>query len=612
MPLPLEDLLHPLAGGTQGENLRYSPVYDKIREARQEEEDDTNQGEWQRTRKKADVAAVIKLAADALTAKSKDLQVAVWLSEAAIRKEGFTALPGCLNLLRELQVNFWETLYPELEDGNPEFRATPQEWFAARCDYLLRRIPLTQKGLDWVNYHEAHDTTRERSAMAGRGSDDEKRQARDKAVSEREAAAREFDEAFATTPKSFYITASSHIATAKEALASLETFCDAQYGKVAPNFAKLRDVLEEVSEAVGSLLDEKRQREPDEVPQPEPPPPTEAASAVTDASRAPAIRSASAMPQAEPRTTEEAYAMIARAAESLRKLDTASVTPYLLTRSLRWGELRSAGEPLDLSLLVAPSTEVRQNLKRLFGESNWEELSSATEAAAALPCGRAWLDLHRYAWSALSERGYLASAKAICSELRALISDFPSLPDCMLDDDTPVANPDTKAWLQEHVAPPKPAKEPEVSADLARVALSHQQHAGPKPEANGAASPLETALELTRSGRFSEAVEFLGRQPLPENSGRERFLRQLQTAQLCLGTGQFDIAYPILHDLFSEIEGRKLLEWESTDFVVQPLSLLVRCIDKTSQGTEQRAQIYNLLCRLQPAEALRLQNSGKG
>jgi type VI secretion system ImpA/VasJ family protein len=460
-----------------------------------------------------------------------------------------------------------------------------------------------------VNYHEAHDTTRERAAMAGRASDDEKRQARDKAVAEREAAAREFDDAFATTPKSFYVTASSHISAAQAALASLDSLCDEKYGKVAPNFAKLRDVIEEVSEAVSSLLDKKRQQEPDELPQRETPEPTEAAAAVTDTNQATATRHAIATPQAEPRTTEEAYAIIARAAESLRKLDTASVTPYLVTRSLRWGELRSAGDPLELSLLVAPPTEVRQNLKRLFGESNWEELLSATEAAVALPCGRAWLDLHRYAWSALSERGYLASAKAICSELRALIVDFPSLPDCMLDDDTPVANPDTKAWLEEHVTPPKPEQEPE---DLAKVAFAHfQPPAEPKPEANGSASPFEAALELTRAGRFSEAVEFLGRQPLPENSGRERFLRQFQTAQLCLGTGQFDIAYPILHDLFSEIEGRKLLEWETTDFVVQPLSLLVRCIDKTSQGTEQRAQVYNLLCRLQPAEALRLQNSGK-
>ena len=56
-------------------------------------------------------------------------------------------------------------------------------------------------------------------------------------------------------------------------------------------------------------------------------------------------------------------------------------------------------------------------------------------------------------------------------------------------------------------------------------------------------------------------------------------------------------------------EQRKLLEWESAKFLVQPLSLLVRCIDKTNQGGEQRAAIYNLLCRLEPAEALRLQSS---
>jgi hypothetical protein len=51
------------------------------------------------------------------------------------------------------------------------------------------------------------------------------------------------------------------------------------------------------------------------------------------------------------------------------------------------------------------------------------------------------------------------------------------------------------------------------------------------------------------------------------------------------------------------------VEWENTSFLVQPLSLLVQCIAKTSQDAEQRSEIYNLICRLEPSEALKLQNS---
>ena len=613
MSLPRDDLLSPLPSGSRGENLRYDTVYDKIKEARQEEEDDANQGEWQRTRKKADAPVVIKLAGAALATRSKDLQLAVWLAEALIRKEGFATLADCLNLLRELQMNFWDSLYPELEDdGNPEFRATSQEWFAGRCNYLLRRVPLTKKGQDWFKYYEAYDTTRERAAMAGQGDDDQKRAARDKAVAERETAAQEFKQSFDATPKSFYSTSLSQLETAQQAFAALETFCDEKYGSVSPNLSKLRNVLEEIHQAVTELLDKKRETEPDEVQQAEPSAQAETTAEAEESApvaTAGAVKVAKPQPsavQAKPASAEEAYAAVARAAEFLRHQDASSVAPYLLVRSLRWAELRAGGDSLDSSLLVAPSTEIRQNLKRLLSDGKWDELLAATETAAALPCGRAWLDLHRYAWCALREQCHSAVAKAICSELRALITDFPSLPDSLLDDDTPTANPDTKSWLEENVIPPKATPE---AVPLSYVPARREEPAEAGSATNGAADPFETALQLARNHQFPKAIELLTRQPLPEDSGREKFLRQLRISQLCLVTGQFGIAYPILRDLFSEIEDRKLLEWESTSFIVQPLSLLVRCIDKTTQGGDQRAQIYNLLCRLEPAEALKLQGS---
>ena len=91
MPLR-DDLLNPIPGDNpSGANLRYAPVYDKIKEARRED-DDAPQGEWERERKVADWKQVIKLAGEALATKSKDLQLAAWLTEAMLRTEGFAGL----------------------------------------------------------------------------------------------------------------------------------------------------------------------------------------------------------------------------------------------------------------------------------------------------------------------------------------------------------------------------------------------------------------------------------------------------------------------------------------------------------------------------------------
>ena len=87
MPLR-NDLLNPIsADNPTGKNLRYDPLYDKIKEARREDKD-IPQGDWQIERKLADWPLTIKLTSDALATQTKDLQLAVWLTQALLRREG--------------------------------------------------------------------------------------------------------------------------------------------------------------------------------------------------------------------------------------------------------------------------------------------------------------------------------------------------------------------------------------------------------------------------------------------------------------------------------------------------------------------------------------------
>src|SRR5262245_16626261 len=97
-----DELLSPVPGGKPGGvDLRYDPIYDKIKEARRED-DDAPQGDWATERKTADWPLVIKLAKDALANKSKDLQIAAWLTEATLRREGFSGFGQSIDLLAGL------------------------------------------------------------------------------------------------------------------------------------------------------------------------------------------------------------------------------------------------------------------------------------------------------------------------------------------------------------------------------------------------------------------------------------------------------------------------------------------------------------------------------
>jgi type VI secretion system protein ImpA len=113
-------------------------------------------------------------------------------------------------------------------------------------------------------------------------------------------------------------------------------------------------------------------------------------------------------------------------------------------------------------------------------------------------------------------------------------------------------------------------------------------------------------MEAARSGRTEEALNILSREVGQERSGRGRFLRRVQLAQVCLATGNKEIGRPILQDLAEEIERRSLDQWESPDLVAQPLALLYRCLDDPQDSGGEKRKLYAQICRLEPARALGL------
>src|SRR5688500_7841356 len=94
-----------------GQDLKYSGVYDEMREARRADEK-LAQGEWQTELKVADFPKVLNIGVDALTTKTKDLQIAAWLTEALVSVHGFAGLRDGLKIMAGIQERFWETLYP--------------------------------------------------------------------------------------------------------------------------------------------------------------------------------------------------------------------------------------------------------------------------------------------------------------------------------------------------------------------------------------------------------------------------------------------------------------------------------------------------------------------
>ena len=154
--IDIEAMLQPISEESpSGESLRYSGIYDEISEARRAD-DNLDQGAWQTELKVADYRRVIDLAVPAITTRSKDLQIAAWLGESLVKTHGFAGLRDSIKLLSGLQDRFWETLFPEIDEGDMEGRANAIAWFEGQGAFALQGIKIT--GGDGYSYIDWEDS----------------------------------------------------------------------------------------------------------------------------------------------------------------------------------------------------------------------------------------------------------------------------------------------------------------------------------------------------------------------------------------------------------------------------------------------------------------------
>src|SRR5688572_3003332 len=151
MPTPtilLDDLLTPISPDKPaGEDLRSTGDWSKIRDARPNPYDAADKGIWTpKNSLETGWPQLFEKTAAALKDKSKDLQIAIWLTEAAARLHGFAGLRDSFRLIRELLLQYWDSgLFPAMEDGDLEIRSGPLQWLNNKLPDMINTIPVTAR-----------------------------------------------------------------------------------------------------------------------------------------------------------------------------------------------------------------------------------------------------------------------------------------------------------------------------------------------------------------------------------------------------------------------------------------------------------------------------------
>ncbi|CAM2197207.1 type VI secretion system protein ImpA [Paraburkholderia kururiensis] len=240
MPIDLKLLIEPVSESSPcGEDLLFSADFDAIQHARRFDDPSLDQGEWVTDIKEADWSFVVERASALLGSQTKDLRLAVWLTEALAMEDGVPGLTQGYALVTGLCERYWEYLHPLPEGDDAEYRLGNVGWLVGRTAELLRAAPLTQTGdssfsaLDWeVATHAAQAAKRdpEHADDITRGKP---------AVEQIEASRR-------ATPARFYVSLLAELRAFEEAMLGLERELDLRAGEVAPSFRKAKDAYESV------------------------------------------------------------------------------------------------------------------------------------------------------------------------------------------------------------------------------------------------------------------------------------------------------------------------------------------------------------------------------
>jgi len=353
----VDALLAPIPGDNPvGENFQYSPAYDEMREARRAEES-LPSGDWQREVKAAEWPKVIDLTTNALASKTKDLQICAWLVEALVELYGFVGLRDGLTVMRGLHEQYWDGLYPPIDEGDLDARANALSFMDTRVELPLKKVPLTRSGsgVDY-SYLQWEESTKFEIPDNLDSLDSETFNRISELKAQAEAEGRTTGDAWRkaknATDRDFYEDTYSIINQCWDQFQALDQVMDEKFQRQTPGLGTLKKTLDAIRSQVEKLVKESRILHPrpgegDEE-SGEPGADGEVGTSATGGSL---------------RSRADALRRLAEVAQYFQRTEPHSPVAYLVQRAIKWGQM-----PLEVWLAdVIKDGAVLGQLKETLG-----------------------------------------------------------------------------------------------------------------------------------------------------------------------------------------------------------------------------------------------------
>lgn len=255
----------------------------------------------------------------------------------------------------------------------------------------------------------------------------------------------------------------------------------------------------------------------------------------------PATPAKAAPPPVDPATVESLPETLRTLSASLLGADSTDARAYVLSRVASWWRIRQVPPNEGGRTTAMPPVEEATTLRDLCRSGqDPAALAMLNELVWTAPF---WFEGHRITAELLLRLGrdHADAHAAVCGTMPLLLRRLPDLVTFTFADGTPLAEPETRAWLAECGGHGGGSDD---SLDRALIEVRHLLSAGKGKEA------VDRMAALTRDNG--------------SGSGRDRLLRQIAQARFCLDVGLVAAALPLLDHLDQLLEAHNLESWEPT------------------------------------------------
>ncbi|MBB4287204.1 type VI secretion system protein TssA [Roseospira goensis] len=299
---------------------------------------------------------ILERAPKVIATESKDLRIVCFLIEAAVRIHGFAGLRDGFDLVTGLVEQYWDDLYPPVEDSIEDKINDLIGLNGAGGDGVLiaplRRIPLT----DGMTGAFGHWQYEQASDLRKLGDEDKVRARIEAGALPYET----FEQAVMETPAAFYTDLAATVQEARDSLKRMDAALTERCGVEAPPTSNLSGTLEQIADTVAFIMRTWNKgmtdggagaAEGDATATAEAAAPGEAGASAGAAAGGVSVAAAGTI-----QTREQAFSQLLKIADFFRRTEPHSVIPHTLEELVRRGRL-----PLNLLLAeLIPDEDARQ------------------------------------------------------------------------------------------------------------------------------------------------------------------------------------------------------------------------------------------------------------